>query len=172
MKQWPTAACRWYFALRGLSCRQSYHLSTPSHPWDPPGWPYCRQAQCGSWFTVQWSIADLLTSSHAQMSASHLLGLQGPQQSPAILFYRPYFNTLNSKIVYFGVHQVYQGRRATLTKIGLMINSYSSGFRQARITSKGMDEWKSPIHDSELFRLFKTFFDGLEVEKHVQGLLS
>ena len=84
-------------------------------------------------------------------------------------FYRHYFKTLNSKIVYFGVHQVYQRRRATLTKIGLMINSYSSGFRQARITSKGMDEWKSPIHDSELFRLFKTFFDGLPQYGHSQS---
>ena len=35
--------------------------------------------QCGRWHTLKWSIADLLTSSHPQMSASHLLGLQGPQ---------------------------------------------------------------------------------------------
>ena len=28
-------------------------------------------------------IADLLTSSHPKMSVSHLLGLQGPQQTPA-----------------------------------------------------------------------------------------
>jgi hypothetical protein len=32
------------------------------------------------------SIAGLLTSSHPQMSASHLLGLQGPQQTPANCF--------------------------------------------------------------------------------------
>ena len=32
-----------------------------------------------------WWIADLLTSSHPQMSASHLLALQGPQQTPAYL---------------------------------------------------------------------------------------
>ena len=32
---------------------------------------------------VKWNIADLLTSSHPQMSASHLLGLQDPQQTPA-----------------------------------------------------------------------------------------
>ena len=50
--QWPTAARRWQFALRDVSCRQSCHLSTPSHPRVPPGWPYCRQAQCGRWFTV------------------------------------------------------------------------------------------------------------------------
>ena len=83
MKQWPTAARRWQFALRDVSCRQSCHLSTPSHPRVPPGWPYCRQAQCGRWRSLKWSIADLLTSSHPQMSASHLLGLQGPQQTPA-----------------------------------------------------------------------------------------
>ena len=33
-------------------------------------------AHYGRWFTVQWSIADLLTSNHPQMSASHLLGVQ------------------------------------------------------------------------------------------------
>ena len=52
MKQWHTAARQWQFALRDLSCRQKCHLSTPSHPRVPPGWPYCRQAQCGRWFTV------------------------------------------------------------------------------------------------------------------------
>ena len=30
--QWPTAACRCYFALRDVSCRQSWYLLTPSHP--------------------------------------------------------------------------------------------------------------------------------------------
>ena len=71
-------------ALRDVSCRQSWHLSTPSHPRVPPEWPYCQQAQCGLWFTVQWSIADLLTSSHPQMSASHLLGLQVCANGPSL----------------------------------------------------------------------------------------
>ena len=30
--QWPTAARRWHFAQRDVSCRQSCHLLTPSHP--------------------------------------------------------------------------------------------------------------------------------------------
>ena len=38
--------------LRDLSCRQSWHLSTPSHPQIPPEWPSCWQAQCRHWFTV------------------------------------------------------------------------------------------------------------------------
>ena len=41
---------------------QSCHLSTPNHPRVPPVWPYCRQAQCGRWHSLKWSIADLLTS--------------------------------------------------------------------------------------------------------------
>ena len=57
---------------------------TPSHPWVPPEWPYCQQAQCRRWFTVKHSKAGLQTSSHPQNSASHLLGLQGPQQTPAL----------------------------------------------------------------------------------------
>ena len=32
---------------------------TPSHPWVPPEWPYCQQAQCGLWFTVKHSKAGL-----------------------------------------------------------------------------------------------------------------
>ena len=32
MKQWPTATCRWHFALLDVSCRQSCHLLTPSQP--------------------------------------------------------------------------------------------------------------------------------------------
>ena len=52
---WPTAAHRWHFVLRDVS-----------------------------WFTV-YSIADLLTSSHPHLSASNLLGLQGPQQTLASL---------------------------------------------------------------------------------------
>ena len=54
-----------------------------SHPWVPPDWPYCQKAQCGRWFTVKHSKAVEQTSSHPQNSASHLLGLQGPQQTPA-----------------------------------------------------------------------------------------
>ena len=57
-----------------------------------PGFPQSdQQAQCRHWFTVKHSKADLLTSSHPQNSSSHLLGLQGPQQTPAyalILLYK------------------------------------------------------------------------------------
>ena len=42
-----------------------------------------RQAQCGRWFTVKHSKAGLQTSSHPQNSATHLLGLQGLQQTQA-----------------------------------------------------------------------------------------
>ena len=80
---WPTTACPCYFLLRDVSFRQSWHLSTTCHPQVPPEWPYCQQAQCKHWFTVWWRIADLLTSSHPQMSDSNMYGLQGPQQSPA-----------------------------------------------------------------------------------------
>ena len=38
MKQWPTTACRWHFALLDVSCRQSCHLSKPSPPWIPQIW--------------------------------------------------------------------------------------------------------------------------------------
>jgi hypothetical protein len=34
--QWPTAAHRCRFVLRDVSCRQSWHLSTPSHPRGSP----------------------------------------------------------------------------------------------------------------------------------------
>jgi hypothetical protein len=34
--QWPTAARQWHFALWEVSCRQSCHFSTPSHPRIPP----------------------------------------------------------------------------------------------------------------------------------------
>ena len=40
----------------------------------------CNRSGVGLLADMQ-SIADLLTSSHPQMSASHLLGLQGPQQT-------------------------------------------------------------------------------------------
>ena len=79
--QWnPVTHC---CSLRDVSCRQSCHLSTPSHPRVPPVWPYCRQAQCGRWRSLKWSIADLLTSSHPQMSASHLLRLQVRSNGPS-----------------------------------------------------------------------------------------
>ena len=85
--QWPTAASRWYFALRDVSHRQSCYLPIPSHPWVPPEWPYCQQAQCGRWRPLKWSIADLLTSSHPEMSASHLLGLQVRANGPSSINY-------------------------------------------------------------------------------------
>ena len=81
--QWPTAARWWHFSLRDVSHRQSCHLSTPSHPQVPLAWPYCRQAQCRCWRSLKWSIADLLTSSHPQTSASHLLGLQVHANGPS-----------------------------------------------------------------------------------------
>ena len=37
--QWPTATRRCRFALHDVSCRQSWHLSTPSHLRVPPEWP-------------------------------------------------------------------------------------------------------------------------------------
>ena len=39
--QLPTAACRCHYALWDVSCRQSWHLLTPSHPRVPREWPYC-----------------------------------------------------------------------------------------------------------------------------------
>ena len=45
---------------------------THSYPWVPPA----------CWFTVKLSKARLQTSSHPQNSASHLIGLQDPQQTP------------------------------------------------------------------------------------------
>ena len=65
--------------VRDVSCRQISHLSTYNDHWVLLGWPYCQRAQCGCWFTVQWSTADLLTSSHPQISASkhtHLRHIQ------------------------------------------------------------------------------------------------
>ena len=54
----------------------------------PPVWPYCRRGQWGCWRSFKWSIADLLISSHSQMSASLLLGLQvranGPSYSRSV----------------------------------------------------------------------------------------
>ena len=59
--QWPKAACRCHFALRGVSCMQSWHLLTPSHLRVPPEWSYCRQAQCRRWFTVCSEVYSRLT---------------------------------------------------------------------------------------------------------------
>ena len=66
-----------------VSRRQSCHLSTPSHPRVPPVWPYCRWAQCGCWFTVQWSIADLLTSSILKYQPPLCLDYRSVQTDPA-----------------------------------------------------------------------------------------
>ena len=76
----------------GLSC---WIHPTPSHLWVPPEWPSCQQAQCGCWFTVKHSKAGLQTSSHPQNSDSHLLGLQGRQQTPA-----RYLSFLDLKLVH------------------------------------------------------------------------
>ena len=87
---------RWYFALQDVSRRQSCHLSTLSHP----RVPYCRQAQCGRWRLLKWSIANLLASSHPQMSASHFLGLQGPQKTHAWTFFHNVWSIKIRKIRY------------------------------------------------------------------------
>ena len=60
----------------------SRHLVTPRVP---PMWPYCQQTNWERWRSLKWRIADLLTSIHPKMSASNLLGLQGPQQTPAMM---------------------------------------------------------------------------------------
>ena len=73
--QWPTTT-RWcHFALRDVSCGQSWHLSTPSHPRVPPEWPYYQWAQCGRYVVKH--------SRPPQMSASHLLGLQVHANGPS-----------------------------------------------------------------------------------------
>ena len=95
--QWPSAAHRWYFGLRYVSCRQSCHPV-------PLVWPYCWQAQCRRCSLCSevtsitkisnpsevvihyYVIADLLTSSHPQKKASNLLGLQGLKQTTALLY--------------------------------------------------------------------------------------
>ena len=75
--QWPTAACRWHFALQDVSRRQSCNLSTPSYPQVPPVWPYCRQAQCG----VKYSRPpDLKSSSNVSLPFAWITG---PATDPA-----------------------------------------------------------------------------------------
>ena len=44
--QWPTAARRCHFGLWDVSCRQSWHLLTPSHPQVPPEWPVWMVVHC------------------------------------------------------------------------------------------------------------------------------
>ena len=73
------------FVLQNVSCRQSCHFASCRHLLVSPVWPYCQQAQCGRWHSSKWSIADLLTSCHPQMSASHLLGLQVRANGPSSL---------------------------------------------------------------------------------------
>jgi hypothetical protein len=55
-------------------------IALPQTTWPtrvPPCW---RRAECGRWFNVTHSAAGLPSSNHPQILASHLLGLQGPQQ--------------------------------------------------------------------------------------------
>ena len=77
--QWPPAARRWHLALWDVSQSKVVIAWHPQVPWV---WPYCRQAQCGHWHSLKWSIADLLTSSHPQMSACHWI--TGPARDPSL----------------------------------------------------------------------------------------
>ena len=96
--QWNTVThCCSPVALCTVGCimRQIWHLLKPSHPPVPLVWPYCRQAQCGCWCSLKWIIADLLTSSHPQMSASHLLGLKVRANGPSYKSYSYHMNSMN-----------------------------------------------------------------------------
>ena len=62
----------------------NYSLSNTRHLWVIPEWPFCCRAQCGYWFVVKHSKVGHQTSSKPPNSASHLLGLQGPKQIPAL----------------------------------------------------------------------------------------
>ena len=79
--QWPTAARRWHFVLRDVSCRQSCHLSTPSHPIAVQ--PYLRQFQWGCWHSLKWSIADLLTSQSSSNVSLPFAWFTGPITDPS-----------------------------------------------------------------------------------------
>ena len=83
--QFPTAACQWPFALRDVFRRQSCHLSTPSHPRLPSVWPYCRQAQCGRWHLLKWSIADLLTSQSSSNVSLPFACITGHATNPSLM---------------------------------------------------------------------------------------
>ena len=62
---------------------------TPSHPWVPPEWPYCQQAQFGRWFTVKHSKAGL------QIQVLILALITWPATDPNFLWCQP--NKLNLK---------------------------------------------------------------------------
>ena len=67
--------------------RFQLHLLTPSHLWVPQT---DRTVDEPSADAGSLCIADLLTLSHSQMSASHLLGLQGSQQTPGLSMFLEY----------------------------------------------------------------------------------
>ena len=83
---WPTAARRWRFALRDVSRRPAGKVAISRHL-VTPGFPQCDhtvgELSADAGVHWKWSIADLLTSSHPQMSACHLLGLQVRANGPS-----------------------------------------------------------------------------------------
>ena len=62
----------------------NYSFSNTRHLWVVPEWPSCFRAQWGYRFVVKHSKVGHQTSSRPPNSASHLLGLQGPKQIPAL----------------------------------------------------------------------------------------
>ena len=81
--QWSTAARRCHFALRDGKVNISQHLAIPS-----PGSPRVTILLASPVRMLVYCVVKHrrpLTSSRPQMSASHLLGLQGPQQTTAHL---------------------------------------------------------------------------------------
>ena len=81
--QWPTAACWCHFVLRGVSCRQSWHLSTPSHPLVIPIVTILLASPVR---TLVYCVVKH-SRPHPKMSASYLHWLQGPQQTPTYNLY-------------------------------------------------------------------------------------
>ena len=84
----------WLLAKSAFSCwmyptAQIVLSLIPSHPWVPPEWPYCQQAQWRCWYTVKQCKVVLQTSSHPQNSASHLLVLcTGPTHNRSHLQFK------------------------------------------------------------------------------------
>ena len=48
-----------------------------------PTWLYCRQAQCGRWHSLKWSIADLLTSQSSSNVSLLFAWITGPATDPS-----------------------------------------------------------------------------------------
>ena len=82
--QWnPVTHCCSPLALCAAGCC----LSTPIHPRVPLVWPYCRQAQCGRWHSLKWSIADLLTSQSSSNVSLPFAWITGPAADPSYSLY-------------------------------------------------------------------------------------